>query len=160
MSIQPTTSQSHRDLPGEGQSPAELRLTRSMWQWMIEHARQCAPLECCGVLMGHVENGASFVTSVMPSRNISPHDRTRSFQLDWTTMREACAISDKEILGFYHSHPASAPFPSEDDYNGTWYGFACLILGHPFDSPQSLRAWEVPAPHHAFVSRPVIIYDA
>jgi proteasome lid subunit RPN8/RPN11 len=76
------------------------------------HARNAEPAECCGLLVG---TGTS-VAEVVPARNlanlptrflIDPQDHIHA-------IRDARARG-LEVLGFYHSHPHSAPVPSETD---------------------------------------------
>ncbi len=109
---------------------------------MVAHARAEVPNECCGILIGTghvVERSArarNLVTS--PTRYlIDPVDHFAAIR----NARE----SGREVVGFYHSHPASSPVPSETDrdnasYPGCWY----LIVspGGP-DGPAEVRAFKL-----------------
>ena len=79
---------------------------------MLAHAREEAPRECCGLLVGF---GASVVRSVR-ARNldvsatrylINPKDH-------FTAIRSA-RNEGLDVVGAYHSHPSSAPVPSATD---------------------------------------------
>lgn len=79
---------------------------------MLSHAREEAPRECCGLLVGH---GDSVVRSVR-ARNldakttrylIDPHDHFGALR--------AARADGLDVIGAYHSHPASAPVPSATD---------------------------------------------
>ena len=79
---------------------------------MIAHARQEAPLECCGVLGGR--DGRAFklyrATNAEHSRycyNIEPQELFR--------INRECEENGWQFLGIYHSHPDSAAYPSPTD---------------------------------------------
>lgn len=79
---------------------------------MLAHARDEAPRECCGLLVG---KGGAIVRSVR-ARNldamatrylIDPEDH-------FAAIRSARA-DNLEVIGAYHSHPSSEPVPSPTD---------------------------------------------
>jgi proteasome lid subunit RPN8/RPN11 len=79
---------------------------------MLQHAREEAPRECCGLLVGR---GESVVRGVR-ARNldtsqtrylIDPEDHFRA-------IRDA-RTDGLEIIGAYHSHPSGEPVPSATD---------------------------------------------
>jgi proteasome lid subunit RPN8/RPN11 len=79
---------------------------------MIEHAREEAPRECCGLLVG---KGDAVARSVR-ARNL---DATATRYLidpadHFAAIRTARA-EGLEVIGAYHSHPSSAAIPSETD---------------------------------------------
>jgi proteasome lid subunit RPN8/RPN11 len=79
---------------------------------MLAHAREQAPLECCGLLIGVGEA----VEESVRARNADP--RATRYLIDpddhFAAIREARS-RDRLVIGAYHSHPASAPVPSETD---------------------------------------------
>jgi proteasome lid subunit RPN8/RPN11 len=79
---------------------------------MIAHARDEAPRECCGLLIGKYDSAVRSVRAknLAPSATryfIDPRDHFRA-------LRTARAES-LEVIGAYHSHPASEPVPSVTD---------------------------------------------
>ncbi len=101
---------------------------------MVAHARRTAPDECCGVLIG----AADRVDEARPAANIDRSPRTR-FTIDprdhFDAIRTARARG-VEVIGFYHSHPRSAPVPSATDrsespYAGVVYAIVGLSRGDP-----------------------------
>lgn len=90
-----------------------LRMTAEQREEMIAHVRAAAPNEGCGMLGG--KDGT--VLAVLPARNaaaspirftIHPEDllrivRTVEFERDW------------QVVGIFHSHLASAAYPSATD---------------------------------------------
>lgn len=79
---------------------------------MLAHAREEAPRECCGLLVG---KGDSIARSVR-ARNLDAN-ATR-YLIDpedhFAAIRSARA-EGLEVIGAYHSHPSSAAVPSATD---------------------------------------------
>jgi proteasome lid subunit RPN8/RPN11 len=79
---------------------------------MIAHARELAPRECCGLLIGKGDD----VDRNVRTRNLDP--RPTRYLIDpedhFAAIREA-RVDGREVIGAYHSHPASAPVPSATD---------------------------------------------
>jgi proteasome lid subunit RPN8/RPN11 len=79
---------------------------------MLSHAREEAPRECCGLLVG---NSESVVRSV---RARNRHVMATRYLIDPEDHFAAIRSARKdglEIVGAYHSHPSSAPVPSATD---------------------------------------------
>ena len=80
---------------------------------IVRHAREAAPAECCGVLIG----SAQFVEEACAARNVAERPDAR-FLIDpqdhFAAIRHA-RERGFSVVGFYHSHPRSAPEPSETD---------------------------------------------
>lgn len=99
----------------------------------IAHAREAAPAECCGVLIG---SGGEVVEAVR-ARNIAdrptrflvdPQDHVRSIR--WARARGL------EVVGFYHSHPHSPAQPSDTDISEANYpDHLALIVSLASDPP-------------------------
>lgn len=108
-------------------------IPRSVLQAIVTHARIAAPAECCGVLLGH----SCTVVDALPSRNLA--DRDTRYLLDPRThfrARRMARARGIEVIGFYHSHPHSAPKPSETDVaEASCPGAVCLIAGVVDGSP-------------------------
>ena len=99
----------------------------------VSHARETAPAECCGMLLG----GSDVVTHACRARNLAT-DQNR-FLIDpkdhFDARREARARG-LDVVGFYHSHPGSAPLPSPTDLaEATYPDHLYLIVGLAGDEP-------------------------
>jgi proteasome lid subunit RPN8/RPN11 len=79
---------------------------------IVAHARDAAPAECCGILVGRQDE----IVEAVRCRNLA--DNPNRFLIDpkdhFDAGRRARA-SGLDILGFYHSHPRSTPDPSPTD---------------------------------------------
>ena len=85
---------------------------RAVRDAVVAHARDAAPAECCGLLVG----SAGAITSAIRARNIA--DSPSRFLIDpqdHIRARRDARAADLDVIGFYHSHPHSAPVPSATD---------------------------------------------
>ena len=110
---------------------------------VVAHARGELPNECCGVLAGRVEGGDGVVTARFPVGNDanSPTDYATNPR-DLLTAFRAMREGGTELLAVYHSHPTSAPAPSQKDRVQNTYGTSVvhLIVGLAGDEPD-VRGW-------------------
>jgi len=110
---------------------------------VIEHARRDVPLECCGLLAGHVADGLGTVTARFAIGNDAAsateyQSNARDMLFAFRTMRER----GLELLAIYHSHPTSAPVPSRRDIERNTYGetAAHVIVGFATADP-IVKVW-------------------
>jgi proteasome lid subunit RPN8/RPN11 len=96
---------------------------------IVAHARDSAPNECCGLLLGRADE----VIEAMRARNVADDPATRFLvdPKDHFDGRRAARERGLEVVGFYHSHPRSSAQPSERDlaefgYPGHLYVIASL----------------------------------
>jgi proteasome lid subunit RPN8/RPN11 len=100
---------------------------------VVRHAREAAPTECCGLLLGD-ESG---VGVAVRTRNAS-RDPSRFVidPVDHIARRREARERGLTVLGFYHSHPRSAAVPSATDREeATYPGHLYLIVGLASDPP-------------------------
>jgi proteasome lid subunit RPN8/RPN11 len=90
-----------------------IEVDRSVIDAVVAHARETAPAECCGVLLGC---GTVIVDSIA-ARNIagSPRSRFVIDPRDHIAARRTARGRGLDVVGFYHSHPRTAAAPSETD---------------------------------------------
>lgn len=83
---------------------------------MVRHARALAPIEDCGLLGGTVADGVKTVEKVYYLTNTDHSEE--HFTLDpkeqFAAVKEMRA-NGWQLLGNWHSHPASPSRPSEED---------------------------------------------
>ncbi len=116
---------------------------------MLVHAREEAPRECCGLLVG---KGESIVGSVR-ARNL---DATATRYLvdpeDHFAAIRGARAQGLEVVGAYHSHPSSPPMPSPTDVaeaqSGSDFLYVIVSLAN-----EDVRAFRI----DGGVSRPVAL---
>lgn len=79
---------------------------------IVRHARDAAPNECCGLLLGKDER----LEEAVRTRNA--RESPTAYQVDpadhFAAIRRVRA-EGREVLGAYHSHPRGEAFPSATD---------------------------------------------
>ena len=113
-------------------------MTRDQWHELVGHAREEAPDECCGYM--RITDGA--VDEVF--RAVNERHSPYGFELGFEPLRAANELDDDgHGVGIYHSHPRSAPEPSQTDINLAAYpGWLQLIISLENDEPR-IRAWRI-----------------
>jgi proteasome lid subunit RPN8/RPN11 len=118
-----------------------MRISQSLIDEMVAHARVDLPNECCG-MVGGTDGEASVVIPVVNSA-ASP----LRFEMDPQGQYNALkAIEDdgKEMLAIYHSHTKSAAYPSQTDVNQAvnWPDAIYLIVSlQDADAPDVKGYW-------------------
>ena len=109
-------------------------LTGAVRDAVVAHAREAAPAECCGMLVG----AAGAITSAVRARNLS--DQPTRFLIDpadHIQARRAARAAGLDVVGFYHSHPHSSPEPSQTDVVEAAYpNHMYLIVGLEHDAAE------------------------
>jgi [CysO sulfur-carrier protein]-S-L-cysteine hydrolase len=116
-----------------------MRMTRPQWDAIVEHARDDAPNECCGLLWGR--EGTVEEVERAENKRHSPY----GFELTGTTLLKANDLDDDGWeVGVYHSHPRSAPEPSQTDINLAQYPhWTWLIVSLEHEDEPLIRAWRI-----------------
>lgn len=106
-------------------------------------AASAAPAEACGLLVGRRSKTAVRVCAIVPADNrLAAADR---YEIDPAqVLRADQAARDRglELVGAWHSHPASSAVPSATDRELAWPDWCYLIVGG-CDASAELRAWRV-----------------
>jgi [CysO sulfur-carrier protein]-S-L-cysteine hydrolase len=96
----------------------EFRLLNAVREAMILHARDEAPLECCGLLLG----APGVIEEAVRTRNLR---RSRTAYLvdpaDHFALIRRARKEGRTIVGAYHSHPRSPAVPSPLDLQEAQY---------------------------------------
>lgn len=108
-------------------------LPRAVRDDIVAHAREAAPAECCGLLVGT----SDAIVIAVPAANLS-EDPARYFidPRDHIRARRDARASGRDVIGFYHSHPYSDARPSPTDLAEASYpGSLYLIVGLSGEAP-------------------------
>ena len=127
---------------------ATSQLRREHLEAMIEHAREAAPAECCGLIGGTSESQARTLYRL---RNVTanPELGYEAAPEDLFAAQRQMRENSEELLAIYHSHPRAAdPSPSETDVRQAYYPSATyLIIGLGGDGPV-VRAFSISEREH------------
>lgn len=116
---------------------------------VLAHAAAAAPDEACGLMIGR----GAVVHRVVPARNLATTAaRYEIAPEDHFAAVRAARADQLEVIGAYHSHPASRAEPSPTDRAGAFAGFLFAIAS-PIPRPH-LRVWELVDGN--FAERPLV----
>lgn len=132
-----------------------MRLSNDVVRFMLEHAEQESPRECCGLLVGRND----FIDTVYSLPNTSDQPEKRYFADPEALLSAFKEIqqSDKEHLGIYHSHPFSKPQPSPADIDQAYYSSCVYFIVGPDWMVPRLRAFRLL--DGAFEPTPFVVVD-
>ena len=92
---------------------------------LVAHAREAAPNECCGMIGGR-DGSASTVYRAL-NAEASPLRYSLDAQDQFRIMEEM-EERGEELIAIYHSHTASAAYPSQTDVNLATYPDAVYVI--------------------------------
>lgn len=109
-----------------------LRVPQSLYADLRRHGEETYPHECCGVLLGHFEDGgARTVTRIARAGNTredSPHNRYNIDPKELIRIQREGRERGEDIVGFYHSHPDHPAMWSVTDLaEAHWFGCSYVI---------------------------------
>ena len=117
----------------------KLRIARDALDAVVAHAREAAPAECCGLLLG---SPASIVEAAR-TRNIAedPASRFLIDPKDHIDGRREARRRSLEVVGFYHSHPRSPAEPSARDRAEASYPDDLYLIVSLLAEPPEIRVF-------------------
>lgn len=108
-----------------------LKISQSHYSALRRHGEETYPHECCGVLLGRVDDDARVVTSVARcgnTRQDSPQNRYNIDPKELVRIQREARERSEDIVGFYHSHPDHPPRWSPTDLaEAHWFGCSYVI---------------------------------
>jgi proteasome lid subunit RPN8/RPN11 len=102
-----------------------MRIPREMYEQMIEHAREEAPNECCGMIA--TRDGQAINLYRATNAAASP----LRYEIDGAEqyrIQMQIYDSDLELGAIYHSHTRTEPAPSQTDINLAFYTDALYVI--------------------------------
>ena len=117
-----------------------IQITDGIAAAIEEHARRDHPAECCGLLSG--SNG--LITDVHPLRNDADKPESRYFATPEELLAAMRRIreSGQALVGVYHSHPRTPPYPSASDVEMAFYPEAFYFI-ISLEPSVELRAFKI-----------------
>ena len=123
----------------------------------IEEIKQIAqktyPHECCGVMVGSVENGVKTVTELIPAENQrtdSPANRYLITPDLLNELEKKLKGTDRALVGFFHSHPDVPARPSTYDQDHAWPWYSYVIVSVNRGQAGEVHNWKLRDDRSAF----------
>jgi proteasome lid subunit RPN8/RPN11 len=108
-----------------------LKITRQNYEALRGHGEETYPHECCGVLLGQIDDDTRTVTTVARAGNTrtdSAHNRYNIDPKELIRIQSEGRKRGEDIIGFYHSHPDHPAQWSKTDFaEAHWYGCSYVI---------------------------------
>jgi proteasome lid subunit RPN8/RPN11 len=107
---------------------------------IVAHAREEAPRECCGLLVGR----APLVDECVRSPNLDPDPNRYELdaQLHVSTNRRLRGTG-RSVIGAYHSHPHSVAWPSASDVAEAFYAEFIWVIVSLAAPEAELKAFRI-----------------
>ena len=118
-----------------------MRIRQTVIDELVTHARNAAPNECCGLLVGTDEA----ILEAVRTKNIEEGpSRYRIDPVEHIALMKRLRGADRTIVGVYHSHPRSPAVPSPSDLTEAFYpDFVYVIVSLASEAPPECRAWRI-----------------
>ena len=111
---------------------AEVVLETNTREQLLAEARKARPQEMCGALLGACDFGSWWrVVDLLPLQNQAGNAEREYFISGQQVLEAERAAHARglQVIGFYHSHPASPAEPSRTDLERAWPGYLYIIAG-------------------------------
>jgi len=127
-----------------------LRLSVSQHERIVGHCYNGLPDEACGLLAGPVTSVAGrreatgFVSEVYPATNADASARTYTVDgRDYLRATRDAEARDEEIIGVWHSHTHTDPYPSPTDVRSAVDPMWVYVIVSLRDEMPMLRAYRI-----------------
>jgi len=100
-----------------------LKIDAAQYEIIVAQGREGKPLEICGLLAGHRDESGARVLAAHPIESDDKSELTYTLNARgyMDAMREA-KERGLEIVGIYHTHPATVAYPSKTDVARAHWG--------------------------------------
>lgn len=100
-----------------------LQLTQDQFARIVAHGREGKPLEICGLLAGEKRGDDTIIAEVYPAASDDQSELTYTINArDYMRAEKAAREAGTQIVGIYHTHPATQPYPSPTDVRQAHWG--------------------------------------
>ncbi|MCH7803552.1 MAG: M67 family metallopeptidase [Acidobacteria bacterium] len=130
-----------------------IRLKSADIEKIKQIAQKTYPHECCGVMVGSVENGVKTVTELIPAENQrtdSPANRYLITPDLLNELEKKLKGTDRAIVGFFHSHPDVPARPSTYDQDHAWPWYSYVIVSVSRGQAGEVHNWKLRDDRSAF----------
>lgn len=119
-----------------------MRISQSLIDEMVAHAREDLPDECCGMIGGRDGEATSVVRVENGAHSPLRYEMDPQGQFD--ALKQIEDAGD-ELIGIYHSHTRSAAYPSQTDVNEArmWPEQVYVIVSLEDEEAPDVKAYDL-----------------
>ena len=132
-----------------------IRMNKALLDSIKRHGEETYPKECCGFLLGTVEDGINQLRIALPARNEwqdsdpasreSQRNRYLITPEQWKTADDHARGHNIGIIGYYHSHPDHPAAPSGYDLDHScWPGESYIIVSIEHGKAGAINSYTKP----------------
>jgi len=123
------------------------------------------PDECCGILMGDIDNDGNKIAKRAQTINNAQDDGEKYHRFlitpeDVFRAEQTARAAKLEVIGFYHSHPDHPASPSDYDRDHALPFYSYVIVAVEKGKAQELASWELSTDRTVFLPEKIIKEDA
>ncbi|MBD2489095.1 Mov34/MPN/PAD-1 family protein [Aulosira sp. FACHB-615] len=140
---------------------AVIKLLPQHIQMIRSHAESTYPNECCGIILGYLENQIKTVVEIIPTKNAwsaesanfapnTERSETSRYAIapqDMLQIQKSARDKSLNIIGIYHSHPDNPAIPSECDRQYAWPAYSYIIVSVQNGQAGELLSWSLDDQH-------------
>ena len=109
-----------------------IEIEEKPWRAMVEHAEATYPDECCGVMLGSVDE-VKIVRESVALDNVAKGSHRARYELapeDLIQADREARTRGMDLIGVYHSHPDCDAYFSDTDLKNScpWYSFVIFSV--------------------------------
>ncbi|HSS41671.1 MAG TPA: M67 family metallopeptidase [Solirubrobacterales bacterium] len=119
-----------------------MKISQSLIDEMVAHAREDLPNECCGMIGGRDGEATSVVRIENAAASPLRYEMDPQGQFDGL---KAIEDGGGELIGIYHSHTRSAAYPSQTDVNEArmWPEQVYVIVSLENEEAPDVKAYDL-----------------
>jgi proteasome lid subunit RPN8/RPN11 len=146
-----------------------IRLGASLLARIRRHAEEAYPHECCGLLVGRIEDDGrtravaeTYAVENAFEEEGERHHRMSIRPLDYAKAERFYAARGLGVVGNYHSHPDHPAVPSQFDLEhlAPWPTMSYIVVSVTEGRASDIRSWELKADRTRFVEEQFIESEA
>ena len=140
-----------------------ISITSKQLNQIYNHAFRIYPEECCGLLLGVINNNHKQIIEVYPTKNnwtfeetqilsnitnnskkeLSKHNRFSIAPSILVKVQKEARKRQLQIIGVYHSHPDHIAVPSEFDREIAWTEYSYIIVSVTSNQVNEVTSWQL-----------------
>ncbi len=128
-----------------GLGKSVVHISKSVYEEILNHAKESYPHECCGVLTGAIFQERKIFESHRTA-NVDTersHDRFMIDPKELNLIDKIARSQGMDVIGFYHSHPDHPDKPSPTDREWAQPGYSYFIISVKGGKDTSVKSWAI-----------------